>query len=416
MNCSGTLARDFNHCLWHALKGVAHHLSRRSRGHWFIIACILIVGTIGGHLLGTSDLWIELRYAIYQTFSQLITLHPPYPKRTVLVLVDDADFWYGKFDHRTPLKRDLLADLFKKIDAANPEVIALDVDLRSHALEPGQSDDPAYRDETQKLLDAVGAISKRRTVVLAKSVKYAGEGETEYVAESSVYDVRDFGDGRVMSGYITLPKDIRRVALDLKLHNGVSLDSFASAIARAADDRSLVETQEREKDALPYGTFIAPGEFVQLPARDVLNANLDDEKDLAELKKKLGFKIVIIGGAWHEFGPGPGPMHDGHSSPVGEIYGAFIHANYTEALLGTRTYRPMREWMATGIEVFFSVVMALIFSLHIRLVLRFAAAAFLCTFVVGVSYVSWQNLGLFFDFFTPVVLLASHAVIDKMRE
>jgi CHASE2 domain-containing sensor protein len=381
-----------------------------------LVAVLLVGGMFAGHELGQSDLWIDLRYSAYQFFLQIVTLRQPYPKRVVLVLVDDQEFWNGKFEHRTPLKRDLLAELLLKLDRANPEVIALDVDLRAHPTQPGQLVDLPYEAETQTLLAAINTVSKNRTVVLTKSVRYADGTRTEYVAEPSVYDAYPFEGSGVRRGYVTLPRDIRRVALDLKLRSGAHLDSFASAIARAVDERSLRDMQEREEDALPYGTFIAPGEFPQYPAREVLKANPDNRDEVEELRKRFGFKIVIIGGAWHRFGFNRGPMNDGHASPVGEIYGAFIHANYTEALLDSRTYRPMREWAAIGIEFFFSVVLALIFSLHIRLALKFAVAIFLCTFVVGVSYVSWQNLGLFFDFFVPVILLFAHAVIDKMRE
>ncbi|MCA1621980.1 MAG: CHASE2 domain-containing protein [Acidobacteria bacterium] len=415
MSCSGSLTSDLKHCVRHMAEGVRHQLRSRSRSHWLVVGVLLFGGMFAGHELGQSDLWIDLRYSLYQSFLQGISFREPYPKRVVLVLIDDQDFWNGKFEHRTPLKRDVLAELLLKIDAANPEVIALDVDLRSHAGPGGQPGDSHYEGETQKLLAAVNSVSKRRTVVLTKSIRYADATHREYVAEPSVYDNYPFEGAGVKPGYVTLPDDIRRVTLDLKMQGGAHLDSFASAIARAVDARSLEEMQEREEDALPYGTFIAPEKFVQYPAREVLGANPDLPADVEKLRKMLGFKIVIVGGAWHQYGFKRGPMRDGHASPVGRIHGAFIHANYAEALLDSRTYRPMREGVAVGIEFVFSAVLALVFSLHIRLALKFAAALFLGTFLVGVSYVSWQNLGLFFDFFVPVVLLLGHAVIDKMR-
>jgi CHASE2 domain-containing sensor protein len=168
MNCSGSFASEFKHCLRHASEAATRHLRSRGPRHWVIVAGLLIGGTFAGHQLGKSEVWIELRYSIYQRFLQVATLRQPYPKRTVMVMIDDDGFWGGPFQHRTPLRRDLLAELLLKIDAANPEVVALDIDLRSHPAGPGaHATDPAYEGETQALLGAINAVSRNRTVVLA---------------------------------------------------------------------------------------------------------------------------------------------------------------------------------------------------------------------------------------------------------
>ena len=74
----------------------------------------------------------------------------------------------------------------------------------------------------------------------------------------------------------------------------------------------------------------------------------------------------------------------------------------------------MRPSLATGIEVVFSLVLAVILSFNLRLYVKLAIAALLCVAIFGISYVSWQNLGLFFDFFVPVVLLMAHVAVEKM--
>lgn len=134
------------------------------------------------------------------------------------------------------------------------------------------------------------------------------------------------------------------------------------------------------------------------------------------LQQNMAFKIVIVGGAWHQFGISQGPKYDSHPTPVGDVYGAFVHANYVEALLDSRTYRPMRQPVATGIEIAFSIILAVILSMNFRLSIKIGIAVLLCILMMGISYVSWQNLGMFFDFFGPVLLLIGHVVVEKLRE
>jgi CHASE2 domain-containing sensor protein len=247
--------------------------------------------------------------------------------------------------------------------------------------------------------------------VLGKRLIYADANEKELEPVMAVFDDYPFGEGKVRSGYITLPPDIRRVPLALTMKDRTTkVDSFASAILGAIDERSLKDAQENEQDALPYGTFINSDQFVQRSASYVLNA------DPKTLQNEVAFKVVIIGGSWHEYGLNQGPKYDSHATPVGDVYGAFVHANYVEALLDSRTYTPLRQSLATGIEVFFSIILALILSLNFRLSIKIAIALFLCVLIMGISYVSWQNLGMFFDFFGPVFLLIGHVVIEKLRE
>ena len=411
MNCvTGSLKEDFKHFLLHLFSRGFEQLQSHSLSHWVIAAALIFFGTLLGHWFGSHNVWIDVRYKAYQFFQERLLPRNPYPKRTVVVLIGDDEFWNGPLAHRTPLKRDYLADLLLKIDEANPEVVALDVDLSLPSPESRAIDDPSYALETTRLRDAVEKVCKKRTVVLAKTIKFADSerAKHEYEPVTALFDHHNFSCKGVKSGYISLPADIRRVALDLEMKGGNRLDSFASAIARAVDAKSLSQMQKRQQDALPYGTFIKPENFPQLPASEVLRASPESLKD------KLAFKIVLIGGAWHELRHNYGPMYDGHASPVGDIYGVFIHANYAEALLDSRTYRPMRGKTSTTIEVIAAAFLAVVFSLHMRIIFKLAVGLLLCAGIIGISYVSWQNLGLFFDFFIPVVLLFGHALIEKV--
>jgi CHASE2 domain-containing sensor protein len=410
MSCPNLLKNEIKHCLVHFFKGAGRQLWAKHFTHWLIAISLIGLGTFLGHKLGESQIWMDLRYKAYQSVLYRLTPRAPHPKRTVLVLINDQEYWSSPLDGRRPIKRDYLAKLVRKLADANPAVIALDVDL-SLATDRSVYESGPYKSETEELLGAVKEVCANRTVVLARRLAYADASETEFQPVAAVFDGYPFGDSKVRSGYITLPPDIRRIPLALMMHDRTTrVDSFASAILGAIDEQSLRDAKEKEQDALPYGTFIEPQRFIQRSADYVFSS------DAKTLQNDMAFKVVIVGGAWHQFGVNQGPEYDSHASPVGDVYGAFVHANYVEALLDSRTYKPMRQSLATGIEVFFSMVLAVFLSFDTGLAAKLGMSVFLCMAILGISYVAWQNLGLFFDFLVPVVLLGGHIVVEKVVE
>jgi CHASE2 domain-containing sensor protein len=410
MTCPNRLKHELVHCLDHFLRSCGKQLREKSLNHWLIAALLIGVGTYAGHKLGESNIWMDLRYRAFQSLLYRLTPRAPHPKRTVLVLINDQEFWGPPLDGRRPLKRGYLAKLVRQLGEANAEVIALDVDL-SLPVDRAVYETGPYKRETDDLLQAVKDVSRQRTVVLARRLVRDHSAGEEFDSAAAVFDGFPFDGGNVRFGYITLPRDIRRIPLAITLQDRTTkLDSFASAILGAIDEQSLTDAKQKEHDALPYGSFINPDRFLQRSANCVLTS------DVKTLQKDMAFKVVIVGGAWHQYGINQGPEYDSHPSPVGDVYGAFVHANYVEALLDSRTYTPMRQSLATGIEVVFSMVLAVLLSLNFHLPVKVAIAALLCAAIFGISYVSWQNLGLFFDFFVPVLLLVGHVVIEKVIE
>jgi len=72
--------------------------------------------------------------------------------------------------------------------------------------------------------------------------------------------------------------------------------------------------------------------------------------------------------------------------------------------------------VGTIIEIFFALIVAVILAREGRLRKKYAQVFMLCVMLVVLTYVLWQNLGLFFDFFIPLVLLSIHAPIEQLRE
>jgi CHASE2 domain-containing sensor protein len=115
-------------------------------------------------------------------------------------------------------------------------------------------------------------------------------------------------------------------------------------------------------------------------------------------------------------GSGDEDKVDLYFTPAGNIQGVYIHANYVEALLNHRVRKPLWGGVATLIDVFCSVIMAAIFALELPLWSKLARVLAICLFLIFLSYFLWQNLGFFFDFFIPVVLLGAHSLLEEWRE
>jgi len=381
-------------------------LRRKGLLYWVRVVVLMAIGTVVGDWLGRQEIWVDLRYRIYQA-QHASGPRKPLAERTAVVLIGDDEYWKGELGRRVPIKRRYLAKLVRELDSANPAVIALDFDLASPLPDGSLVEHSDYRPEKTELLNVIKRASMRRKIVLPRTVDL--DEQQRYVLRSDIYDRFDFGKGRqnIYMGYIALPYDIRQVPLTLKLHGGGSVDSFATAIVRAYHAKALLRVPEG--DSLPYGSYLRAGEFRQLSARDVL-------KGRRETLEQLAHKIVILGGAWHKQGYGRGDQIDTYFTPVGWIGGAFIHANYVEALLDGRVYEALDERIVKGIEIILVLLGAMIFALEIRPSRKWMAASVLCVILVVVNYFILQNLGEFFDFFVPLVLIAAHAVLDQVLE
>lgn len=311
------------------------------------------------------------------------------------------------------MKRDYLARLVETLAKGEPTTIALDIDLRSPIPERGVEELEPYRAETDLLLKKIKEVAQSRPVVLATSVIV---DETGYSISPNIFDSYNFEKGRVTHGYITLPRDLRQVPLAVPLKNrSEKEDSFAGAIAKTREKDLVMAAEEYEHRGFPYGSFYSPDEFRKVDAGTILQAGEQ------ELKNLLQGRVVIVGGAWHTgFYKGPTQDYNGsidlHFTPAGDIPGAFVHANYVEALLSGSVHQQVPETIALVIEIFCSLVVAIVFALEGSLPGKFGRVLLISVVLVIISYFLWQNLGLFFDFFIPILLLSIHAPIEQLRE
>ncbi len=383
---------------------------KRFARHWGVAALLIVVGIRLGEWLGEQQYWIELRYRIYERETRNLA-HPLYNRRTVVVMIGDDEHWKGEsLAGRAPTNRSYLAKLLRAVGEAGPEVIALDIRLRAPTPDGSPVTYKDYDAETQEFIEAVKHVTgDHTTVVLPKSL---GGDEGGYFLERDVYDgLLDTDGGKIRTGYIELDDDCRKAPLDLDLKDGSKIDSFSLATVRAAEGTPPLPSHDN--NSMPYGSFMRPAEFKRYTATQVLSG----DKSVLD---SLAHKVVIIGGNWHSFAYNRGPWVDSFDTPVGQIAGAYVHANYINSLMTSGVNAPLHEKVNKGIEILFSLGVATLFFLpSVRAVWKLVVFISLAVVMVVISYFFWQNLGLYFDFFIPMALLFIHFPIEHwfhMRE
>jgi CHASE2 domain-containing sensor protein len=123
-----------------------------------------------------------------------------------------------------------------------------------------------------------------------------------------------------------------------------------------------------------------------------------------------------MGGSWHQFAYKRGPRVDAHPSPVGEILGVFLHANYVEALLDSKTNRPLNKAVAVALEILFGAAVAVVLGIPIATSKRLTWLGSIILLIVVIGFVFWQNLGVFFEFYIPAFLVVCHFAADTIRD
>jgi CHASE2 domain-containing sensor protein len=400
------------HAIPQLLKTLVSSLARRGALHWVFVTLLIVVGIHAGGWLHGIESWLAVRYQVYQ-WLQTLTPRQVYPRRTVLVLVGDEEYWKGELAGRVPIKRTYLAKLLRALDSANPLLIAFDFDLRSPTPEGDIREHPDYHEETQEFLETVKVVSHKRPIVLPRTVKFDNDQQC-YRLDPAIFGGFDFEGGKVLEGYITLPYDLRQVPLTVKTKDMPPIDSFAGAIVRATDQRAIQYAKGidcKTENALPYGGYVKAEDFSQFLGSYILNA------EPSTLRAELNHKIVIVGAAWHSLMLGRGQQIDTHFTPVGWLGGPFIHANYTEAWLDSRIYEPWTEDKESVIKIIFSIAIAIVFALVKEYPWNpIVAILIIASVLLSFSYILFHNLGVFFDPFVLIILLTGHVVIEQICE
>ena len=383
----------------------------RANPRWFSAALLIFVGIYIGSWLEKKHAFLDIRYQAHQLTQEWGSKLKGdlYDHHTVLVLIGDDEYWKGNYEGRRPINKQHLAELISKLDQYNPRVIAVDFDFRSPMPDGSLVEYSRYAEETQKFAEVVKDVSSRTKVVLPKTLAYDG---SSWITESETYDGKDLGNARF--GYIALSQDYRIIPASVLLKDGSRLDSFSQAIVRAFDLTGRALQFDQQDGSPTYaGPYLYEDQFIQYSAEDVLT-NPATQRELAN--RLLG-KLVIIGGAWNRLAHGRGPRIDERYTPAGTMPAVFLHANLVESMLQQRTAKPVGKWVAVALEVILGFLGYFIFTYEkIRWYWKLIYALGVIPFWLAVAYVSTQNLGLFFDPFTPTLISLGKAGYEEVHE
>jgi len=358
--------------------------------YWALVVALIVTGVYVGEFCEERDYALEQRYWVYQKLLYLT----PWKMRahqTAAVLVGDKEYYGQELQGRTPVSRRYLANLIRAIDACNPRMIAIDFNL---SIPPRDSQDA-------ELIGAIDEISRRRPVVLSVTLEPAGQ--LAYQRQPQIYSGHSL-PGTVHTGHIQVYKDIRRIPVGLRLTDGQSQESFSEAIVKLVDQGLLADFPNDEEQ--PFAIFLPREEFFVADATSVLAGKYKGPLS------KLNSRIVIISGDWTLHGIRQSGVDD-HETPVGTLTGSLVQASYVEALLASRTYRELNQTVALILEVLLAGVLVVLFALH---EISWAKFIGLCLLAIVIGYFLLENLGRYYDFYFPVLLLALHAGFEQVKE
>jgi len=375
--------------------------------YWLTASLFAAVGWAASQALDTASGWRDVKYRAYMTMQNLRG-GPQRVPEPVLVAIGDDDYYGPELEGRRPLKRDYLARLVTKIAAARPRLIALDIDFRSPVPDEAVSDFETYAEEDRLLFEALCAAQANTRIVISKAL-YA-DSTHALRADRNIYDGNTecpIPGNRIWVGYLNLPTDLRRVPLTLPLGDGPPADSFSLAAARALRPRQYPDDAP-EVEHLPYGRFHSADEFTRIEASSVLKGTTVNE---------LNGAIVIVYGDWHVLAKGRGASTvDSFDTPIGEVGGAFVHANLIETLLTAEYTIASPEAIGLILEVILAAFLAVTFAFPTGLRRKFSYLAATASAVFVGAWLSFQVFAVFFDVVPILAAMYLHAVADQVDE
>jgi len=326
----------------------------------------------GGHALAAERLF-ELS-GVYQL---LVTGGPRKPVQKFTMLVDIAarnDRYYSSLFDRVidPCeRRKALGDLIDRIASASPAVIVLDAQFARNQCR-------ADSEQTAHLQATIGRVSGTTPFVLGRKL----DRSERALIPTLAFPVTP--GQSIHEGLLHLDPDTKKLPLKwavvmdsasaAKTFGWAFMDTLALKAAQAYDVRLLQKyprLQEfvNEKNtptgdaSHPYVSFLKPEQFTSYAAGALLcgqnyatatkvDAAERCEGDPAALRSLRG-KIVVVGAS---------DESDAYLSPVGEVYGFVLQANYIEALLDQRYFTPASEPL--NYLFGFAMFAAILFSLR----------------------------------------------------
>jgi CHASE2 domain-containing sensor protein len=409
-------------------------LGTRDWGYWIVAFVVLVISILASAYVDDYLGLVRVRYWLSQQVSQFSprSLAPRFVK---LVVIEDEEYWRGEPAGRKPINRDYLGKLVDALDGAGASVVALDFDVRlPDPNSPGTVGDfteiPAeYRTETDALINAIARVANKRKIVLSKTI-YEDDGgyrlgvdiyqpygicsgfdtDGHWINPGTIeFPLTPVARHNISCGYIALPYDMRQLPPRLMLSSGEAIDSFAMSLARAVNP----DIAAALGNGIHYGSYLPTSVIESYHAISPAGALLRGDRALAEA---VNARAVIVGGQWHTSAYGVGDIVDRHMTPIGPITGAVIHENFAEAILDSRTYSYVPNWLLIALEVAFGVIAAIVFAYYSKVWVKLG---FFALFFLGsllIQSVMFLLLGTIFDASIPLFGLLVHSLAERIFE
>ncbi len=385
--------------------------------HWLRFGLLLAAASYLGQMLSESQRFSDIRYYLYQKQVRFQHRGAIYPQHTVLLLLDDDDYWSAEFQARSPIKLEQLAVLLDKLNAAGANTVGFDIFLSSPLPKQPAFDFPDYAPGDEAFFGAVKRMcdAGRHVVLTAYVVKVTEEIFRE---QPAIYSSRLPGLPCVTVGYDSFNDDMRKIPGLVELDSERTMDSFSLAIVKIVDPVAYENLVREDDKGFRFAQYLTPNDFNPRAGRkSILNGVSVRKMDEMALRQVVADRLVIVGGAWSMFGYGLGGPADEHNSPGGLEPGAMLHANYVEAELNENsTFTPISDRTAEVLEWSLAFILALVAASEISAGWKGWAVALSFAFSAVLTYVLMQNLGLFLDFLVPFLMVVGHTLTEEVLE
>ncbi len=350
-------------------------------------------------------------------------------------LVSISDQVEGSLPGPCPL-RALVSRLLPAINNARPMMIVVDL---AFPAEDSSDSCPMNAPETKTLLSSIDQVAKTTPIVLgqastkldempdalAAQLRSQGFEENELLLRKPFLQIGSAGN--VSFGLIRLNVDLNKVPIVWFGHEQEqsspkpypTLGLVSAEVYRASFPHGIERLQNFANAGYhPVTSLLPKSDFAVVNAIDIICAHRPQNHDWAGCKgpeaggsseyPKLHGRIVVVG-----VDDRPQDMWNTSS---GRLPGYTVQANYVEALLDARTYRPLGFWATLALSFAWLILVelpfwlmqeklmkGLIFSVAVSIIILFLA-----------KYVALVNFGIFINLFAPSALLLGTSLIHVL--
>ena len=402
------------------LRSLARPVSRAGRRFWiaFLLTCAL-VAFLEYWFESVVDSYeypgvVQTVFGLTGLYQWLVTgVHFPYPRYTAIVAIDPEKDLKIPNNHQICDQRKIIGDLISRIHTASPSVIAVDKYFGAR-----------YQcAETDYLRKAIESASRDTVVVVGRLVDVVSiRGSDRNFFTPSV----NFGiqNPRFQDAVVNVDPDTRKIPLRWEVYESKEQAEQPTAApewqntlalqAALAYPGRLLQRNRRissfvEHNQNPFTSFLKADDFEPILAGQILSADVPgstgkgspSEALPEDLRSRFAGRVVLIGEI--------DPAIDDHLTVVGQMSGLLLQANYIEALLDDRVFRPVRY-----LDYVFGF--AILVGLELILIILHGKEIFLALALGGLFFVSLFVLLLFVKLFGWYVDPAPLSIIPVMTK